>query len=100
MMTPDDASKKAYDEAVKNGLNGRSDNPVLAANVDTVDIGAMLQGSEREEFSASCLADLSFSVNGHSIVVPMGEACKWMSYFGTVSVMISFVIGLIIIGKS
>jgi len=100
-MTPDDAAKKLYKQAVDNGLDGGDDNPVRAKNVDTVDIGAFFKNySPREEFSVSCLADISFTVMGRTVLVPMTETCKWMTYFGTVSVMISFVIAMIIIGKA
>lgn len=97
-MTPTDAQKAAYDNAVSNGATGGSDNPVLDANREKIDVsGAFADVSET--FAASCIPDLTFTVRGVSRTIPMTNVCYWLGIIGNVGVMVSLVGALYLIGR-
>lgn len=49
-----------------------------------------------EHFAASCPPDLSFSINGHSVVVPMTTACNWLGWIGNIMLAGAMLAGLAI----
>lgn len=56
--------------------------PWAAENVQSVSVAGMLNTTE--QFGASCPPDLSFTVGGHVVSVPLSSSCQWLGWIGNI----------------
>jgi hypothetical protein len=66
-----------------------------ASKPQVVNVGQGFDMTER--FSGSCFSDITLSVMGRSIVLPMTTACQWGGYLGNIGVGLSLLVGAFVV---
>lgn len=68
--------------------------PWAEGNIQQTNVSTML--NTNEQFGAACVPDLTFSVAGKVVVVPLSNACNWLGWIGNIMLAGAMLAGLAI----